>query len=160
MAAFVSLKERIILDLADELKIYADSENYNLIDEVNFYLKFVQNAITYRFDNETMGCEEYWKFPVETLVDQTGDCEDTSVLLASIMDRLGFDVALLYYSWKEDGKRLGHLSVGVNLDGDYGSYVVDDNGNKYFYCETTTEGYSVGEIPPKIKGDPVRIIPI
>ena len=45
MAAFASLKERVILDLANNLKFYTDGENYNIIDEVNFYLKFVQNII-------------------------------------------------------------------------------------------------------------------
>jgi len=160
IAGFVTSKERIILDLIDELELRIEPENYDDIDKVNYCLRFVQDIITYRFDNETAGCEEYWKYPVETLVDQQGDCEDTTVLLASILDGLGYDVALLYYSWEEDGQNLGHLAVGVSLDGDYGRYVDGEDGKKYFYCETTSESFLVGEIPSKIKGEPKRIIPI
>jgi predicted transglutaminase-like cysteine proteinase len=160
MAAFVTSKERVIIDLTDELESLKQLENYDEIDKVNYYIRFVQDAVTYRFDNETAGCEEYWKYPVETLVDQHGDCEDTTVLLASILDNLDYDVALLYYSWKEDDKKLGHLALGVNLDGDYGSYVVGEDGMKYFYCETTSDSFLVGEIPDRIQGEPKRIIPI
>jgi hypothetical protein len=158
IAGFVTPKERVILDLVKKLELLIQSKQYDDYDRINFYLNFVQDSIIYRYDNETAGCEEYWKFPVETLVDKNGDCEDTSVLLASILDVLDYDVALLYYSWKEDDKSLGHLAVGVSLDEDYGSYVSAENGKKYFYCETTSENFLIGEKPEKIKEEPKRII--
>jgi predicted transglutaminase-like cysteine proteinase len=158
MANFVTSEERVILDIVDNLESLIESENYNDLEKVNFYLSFIQKVIRYRYDNETAGCEEYWKYPVETLVEQLGDCEDTSVLLASILDNLGYDVSLLYYSWKEAGQRFGHLALGVNLQGNLGSFVFGSDGKKYFYCETTSEGFKVGEIPSKIKGEPKRII--
>jgi len=158
IAGFVTSKERVILDLVNKLELLIQSSDYDDYDRVNFYLNFVQDSIIYRYDNETAGCEEYWKFPVETLVDKNGDCEDTSVLLASMLDVLDYDVVLLYYSWEEDDKRLGHLAVGVSLDGDYGSYVLAENGKKYFYCETTSEDFLIGEKPAKIKEEPKRII--
>ncbi|GAF98968.1 unnamed protein product, partial [marine sediment metagenome] len=99
----------------------------------------------------------------ESLVDKQGDCEDSSVLFASLLDALGYDVVLLLYYWKVDGKKLGHMAVGVHLDGDHGSFIRDETGKKYFYCETTTISYVVGKLPPKppeIHGDPNKIIHI
>jgi predicted transglutaminase-like cysteine proteinase len=160
MAAFVTSNEKVVKDLADELLSDAENKNYNDVTTANFILKFVQTSITYRLDDETKNCQEYWRFPVETLVDIQGDCEDTSVLYAAIMDALNYDVALLFYSWVEDGEKVGHLAVGIQLEGSHGSYVEDNDGTRYYYCETTTTTYSIGQIPKDIKSEPKMIIPI
>lgn len=160
MAAFVTSDEKVVKDLADELLSNAESQNYNDITIANFILKFVQATIIYRLDDETKGCQEYWRFPVETLVDKYGDCEDTSVLYAAFMDALSYEVALLFYSWLENGEKVGHLAVGLHLEGNHGSYVEDEAGTRYYYCETTTTAYSIGQIPKDIKTEPKMIIPI
>lgn len=161
MAAYVTSNERVIIDLALDLKDFADSKNYDKVTTANFILKFIQENIKYELDEDTKGCLEYWRFPVETLVDKVGDCEDTSVLYASIMKALGYDTVLFFYTWtNNDGQRIGHIAVGINLDGDHGSYILE-NGKKYYYCETTTIGYSVGKLPPdptEIRGKPDKII--
>ena len=160
MAAFVTSDEKVIKDLADELDSRAESQNYNDITTANFVLKFVQSNIIYRLDDDTKNCQEYWRFPVETLVDKQGDCEDTSVLYAALMDTLDYDMALLFYSWVEDGEKLGHLAVGIQLNGNHGSYVEDKFGTRYYYCETTTTVYTIGQIPKDIRTEPKMIIPI
>jgi hypothetical protein len=79
------------------------------------------------------------------------------------MDHLGYDVALLFYKWEEEDERVGHLSVGVHLSGDHGDYVEDENGKKYYYCETTSKNFKLGNIPdepPQIKDGPSKIIAI
>jgi len=157
MAAFVTSNEKEIIDLADELKKLADSRRFNTYNTANFILRFVQINVEYTLDNESQGCIEYWKFPVETLVDKNGDCEDSAILYASIMDALGYDVVLLFY--KLEDKNSGHLAVGIHLEGEHGVYVEDD-GIKYFYCETTTSQFNIGQLPPEIKGKPKRIIHI
>jgi hypothetical protein len=155
MAAFVTSKEKVIIDFANELKSLADSKRFNKVSTTNFILRFVQVNVDYSLDNESQGCVEYWKFPVETLVDKTGDCEDSAILFASIMDALGYDVVLLFYKLEE--KNSGHLATGIYLDGEHGEYVEDD-GNKYYYCETTTSQFNIGQLPPEIKGQPKTII--
>ena len=159
MKNFVTSDEEVIKDITNKLKKISDEENFNDLDEVNFILKFVQN-IDYAYDNKTKGCVEYWKFPVETLVEKKGDCEDTSVLYASILDALGYDIALLYYSWTQGDKKIGHIAVGLNLESAKGDYILTIQGVKYYYCETTNKS-NVGEIPDTpsyIKEDPYKII--
>jgi hypothetical protein len=157
MAAFVTSNEKVIIDFANELKSLAESKRYNAVTTANFILRFVQVNVLYILDNESHGCPEYWKFPVETLVDKNGDCEDSSVLFASIMDALEYDIVLLFYKFED--KNSGHLAVGINLQGNYGEYVEYED-KKYFYCETTTSQFVIGQLPSEIVGEPKRIIHI
>jgi hypothetical protein len=55
---------------------------------------------------ETIG-ENPAKFPVETVVDQAGDCDDKSLLLAGLLSREGYSVALLSF------RKENHMAVGV-----------------------------------------------
>jgi len=154
----VTSDDEVINDLADKLLSLAKSENYNSVTTVNFILRFVQKNIKYIIDDESKGTDEYWRFPVETLVEQEGDCEDTSLLFAAIMDALGYDTVLLLYNVEQEGKKLGHLAVGIHLEGNHGSYVEDNTGKRYYYCETTTASFVVGQLPSNIEGEPERII--
>ena len=157
---YVTSKDEIVKEISNTLFNLAKKENFNTVETVNFILAFVQRSIVYTYDNVSKGTSEYWRFPVESLVDRQGDCEDTSVLFASIMKCLDYDVVLLLYTWEENNQNQGHLAVGVNLDGFHGSYV-EYNGKKYFYCETTTISYVVGKLPPsppEINEDPDKII--
>jgi len=159
MAAFVTSTDKVIGELKDQLQILADSKNYNQARTANFILKFVQFNVEYTLDNVSKGCLEYWRFPVETLVDKEGDCEDSSVLYAAIMDALGYETVILYYSWEEDGEKLGHLAIGINLEGGQGDFI-EYNGKEYFYCETTNTAYTVGQLPKGFDHEPTRIISI
>ena len=159
MSKFVTYDEKIIIDLADKLLEFANTEGYTEIETANFILRFTQEIIEYELDFDTQGCDEYWRFPVESLVDQQGDCEDSSVLYSSIMESLGYDTALLFYTWDNpEGERIGHLSVGLNIDEASGTFVTDDDGAKYYYCETTTKGYTVGKLPPDLREKSIKEI--
>ena len=160
MLRFVTTDDKTIEDLSKKLEDIAKENDFDDITTANFILKFVQETISYTLDEDTKGCIEYWKFPVETLVEKKGDCEDTSVLYAAVMDNLGYDVAILFYTWLEDGKSVGHLSIGVHLEGDHGDYELDRLGKKYYYCETTNIAFNVGNIPPDITVKPERIIKV
>lgn len=147
MVSFVTSNEEVIENIADELSSIAQGQRYDEYTTANFILQFVQENINYELDNETKGCTEYWRFPVETLVDKKGDCEDSSVLYAAIMDNLGYEVVILFYTWKENDEPVGHLAIGIKLEGDHGSFIEDNNGEKYYYCETTAKAFNIGEIP-------------
>ena len=160
MKKFITSDDKLLNDLSNQLISLAKKENYNSVTTANFILKFVQQNIEYVPDNISKGPDEYWRYPIETLVEKQGDCEDTSALFGSIMDALNYDVVLLLYFWEEGDTKLGHLAVGIYLEGDHGSYVRDNTGKKYYYCETTTITYNIGQLPPDIEGEPDRIIHI
>jgi len=78
---------------------------------------------------------EYPKYPVETLVDGKGDCEDTSILAAAMLDQMGYDVVLLRFS--------DHMALGVEMTkftpfyADYPPKYYQYEGKRYYYVETT-----------------------
>ena len=116
--------------------------------KVNFVLAFVQ-SLPYTED-VTTGYNEFYKYAIETLFDGGGDCEDTSILFAAILNGLGFEVALIIPP--------GHLAVGVK--GDFRGAVVSYKNNNYYYCETTGTGWKLGQVPDDYKGKKVEIMPI
>ncbi|RLF50905.1 MAG: hypothetical protein DRN24_05805 [Thermoplasmata archaeon] len=165
MASFVTPDDGIVKTVADKLESMAKNNGFDTVTTINFILRFVQWNVHYADDDKTEGCIEYWRYPVETLVDKQGDCEDSAVLFASIIKTLGFDTTLFLYTLDEgEDKPVGHLAVGIHLQGNYGGYVEDKNGKKYFYCETAIDPPDVlnlGAIPQEFKGEePAEIIPV
>jgi hypothetical protein len=65
------------------------------------------------------------KFPIETYVDGRGDCDDKSLLLAGLLAREGYSVALFYF------KPEAHMAVGVK------GYRCDYKDTGYGYIATT-----------------------
>jgi hypothetical protein len=69
------------------------------------------------------------KFPVETVVDRAGDCDDKSLLLAGLLSRQGYPVALLLFGPES------HMAIGVGSD----NYLYKDTG--YAFVETTNYSF-------------------
>lgn len=90
---------------------------------------FVQ-SIPYRTDASIIEP----KFPIETYVDAEGDCDDKSLLLAGLLAREGYGVALLYFGAE------AHMAVGVQSTG------CQYRNTTYAYIETTNISYA--GIPP------------
>ncbi len=65
------------------------------------------------------------KFPIETYVDGRGDCDDKSLLLAGLLAREGYSVALFHF------KPETHMAVGVK------GYRCDYKDTGYGYVATT-----------------------
>ena len=92
------------------------------------------------------------KFPIETVVNRAGDCDDRSLLLAGLLSREGYPVALFLFGPES------HMAVGVGSE----DYLYKNTG--YAFVETTNYSF-VGMPTDKLKGnltlfsDPV-IIPI
>ena len=117
--------------------------------KVNFVLAFV-HALPYTEDITT-GYNDYHKYATETLAEGGGDCEDTSILFASILSGLDFEVALISLP--------RHLAIGVkgNFRGTFFPY----GNNKYYYCETTgAADWRLGVLPPDQKDKMYNIMPI
>ena len=132
---------------------------------VNVLLRFTQ-TIPYMYDSESVGQEEYWKYPLETLYDGNGDCEDTSILFCAVGKAMGYDTALMLFSGHATGAisiaDMGYDTSDVKLktervgagffsrvvsyytidNSDISTYVYRENipttPSYYLYCETTT----------------------
>ena len=116
-------------------QLYRLGHPFGSQDEVAFVLAFVQQVITYRSEEG-----EYPRYPVETLWEGGGDCEDYSILGAAILLSMGYQVALLLLP--------RHAALGVaGADGLPGVYA-EHEGVRYFYCEMTGESWRFGELPP------------
>ncbi|MBI0583287.1 MAG: zinc ribbon domain-containing protein [Methanomassiliicoccus sp.] len=133
--SYVTPRSVIISDVATKLDDL--SMGYSDLRRVSLVLSFVQN-IEYVEDSVSVAEDEYWRYPVETLYDEVGDCEDKAFLFASLMEAMGYDAVILLYD--------GHAAAGVACEGATGTFYELD-ASEYFYCETTAVGWSVGDIP-------------
>ncbi|MBN2066578.1 MAG: hypothetical protein JW771_07225 [Candidatus Thermoplasmatota archaeon] len=108
------------------------------INAVTFAASFVQH-LDYKLDSKTNDSFEYPRFPIETLFNGEGggDCEDKAILLAAILDQMGYEAALF--------RLTGHMAVGVQLDEDATAY--DYYIDNYYYIETTNERSPCGFVP-------------
>ena len=127
-------------------RIFEQNRNWNRQDRVDFVLSFVQ-SLPYTLDDVTTGYDEFRRYAVETLIEGGGDCEDTTILVAAILRGLGEKTALIFTP--------GHIALGVS--GDFTGSSLTYNGIKYFYCETTGTGWTVGKLPASV-GKTVEVI--
>jgi len=141
-----------ITDMVQIFNKVAIEEGYSESEKVNFVIAFVQ-SLPYTVDSSTTDWDEYPKYPLETLFERGGDCEDTSILVAALLDRLGYDTCLLLLSHEN------HCAVGVSITGTYGSYYEHD-GKKYYYLETTGDGFEIGDMPSGFTDTRAYIYPI
>ncbi len=118
------------------MNFIALDRGYSELEKINLIISFVQ-SLPYTSDNVTTPYDEYPRYPLETLVDNGGDCEDSSILTASLLESMNYELILI--------NPPGHMAVGVNVDA-YGSYWTFED-EKYFYLETTAEGWEIGDIP-------------
>ncbi|MEM3766213.1 MAG: Ig-like domain-containing protein [Candidatus Bathyarchaeia archaeon] len=108
------------------------------------------------------------KYPVETIVENSGDCDVFSLLAASIMKAKGMDVVL--FDWTDKA----HMNIGVYLSetpvyARGGSvWYISYNSKRYYIAECTgycsganaTSGWRVGECPDDLKQASATIIPL
>jgi hypothetical protein len=142
-----------VQNLAKELNDTSNQLGYGAFDKVSFTLAFVQ-GLPYTSDLVTTGHDEYPRFPIETLVDDGGDCEDTSILFATLALIMGFSTVYI--------NPPSHYAVGIlgnNLRGTYWTYPEGSN-QTYYYCETTGNNYMIGELPLQFQGQSANIYPI
>lgn len=133
-------KDPYIQMLANKLNQTTTDLGYGAYDQVSFALAFVQ-SLPYTSDNVTEGYNEYPRFPIETLVDGGGDCEDTSILFATITLIMGYGTVYL--------NPTGHYAVGILGSGITGtSWEHPEGSNRtYYYCETTGDNFRIGQLP-------------
>ena len=100
------------------------------------------------------------KYPIETIVENSGKCDTLSLLAASIMKAGGLDVVLLYF------KEVHHINVGVHLP--YEPHTTwwglpptgyEFDGKEYWIAECTPAmEWKVGDVPPLLSEEEPYII--
>jgi len=130
--------------LVAELEKAACAANLNVWEKLSLIIAFVQ-SIPY-----VPEAEEYARYPLETLIEQKGDCEDSSILTAAILHQMGYHVVLLVFLEEQ------HIAAGISVlppkPGNYRSYRYA--GRDYYYVETTCEGWQIGIIPQRYTSTP------
>lgn len=145
--------DAVISEIASALLQTARKMNFSESDIINFVNSFVQ-CLQYTPDSTTAGFDNYPRYPIETLVEKGGDCEDMAILVAAILLAIGRDVVILAPP--------GHVAVGVkvreatSLQGG----VIMHNEHPYVYLETTGQGFLLGQIPPQFANKHIEVIEI
>jgi hypothetical protein len=151
------LDDKYIETIANKISQSAEENGYDSFQTVSFAAAFVQ-SLPYTSDLVTTGYDNYPRYPIETLVDNGGDCEDTAILAASLIQALGYGTVLLRFDATAD--RAGHVAVGVKGgEGIYGTSWTYE-GDKYYYLETTSTGWEIGQIPDSVKDCSSHIYPM
>lgn len=143
--------KRFVKEITRKLARYGTASGLPNSEIPYFIASFVQN-LPYTADDVTTGYDEYPRFPYETLYDNGGDCEDTSILASAMLHELRYDVALLHFP--------GHMAVGFACRPAPGQTFYRHDGTRYCYLETTVDDWGVGVVPPSMQGAPVTVKPI
>jgi len=156
-ATYVTSNDPIVEEMAQGLHDKADLQGWGAFDTVSYVLAFVQ-SLPYTVDSVTTGADDYPRYPVETLVDNGGDCEDTAILFAALMQApaLNYDCVLLLIPYGHPT----HMATGVwgssGISGTYFTY----NERNYYYCETTGDGWLIGQIPDEYRDVSAQIVDV
>ena len=132
--------------LASDLDASAKASGYDYFHEAEFIQSFVGSAIPYEIALVP-------QLPAQTLFD-SGNCKDKSILYASILEALGYKVALFAFS--PITGTTGHEAVGVAFTDKQMTQTAvfptstplsyyPQNGENYYFAETTTHGWLLGE---------------
>jgi len=137
-----------LVSLAAQLDVDAQKLGYSNSSLVEYLVAFVQQAIPYKKDPYNNG-HDYPKYPIETIIEKGGDCEDKSALLASLLNTFGFDAVMVGLP--------KHMAVALWSDRK-GAYYLHD-GKHYSFIETTSI-WKIGSIPSNFKKTKASIIEV
>ncbi len=132
------------------LKEYANSEFLSTYELTNIILSFVhEQCIKYEYDKNSTGYDEYFRYPVETIYDQVGDCDCKSILGCSIFKAFKVQVAFVIMP--------GHAAVAITFDEPPLFANITMNGKPWFYCESTGDNWRPGQLPEGIDINSVEL---
>jgi len=157
---YVTFSTPEIRVLADKLIKLGQTRGYNIYDQLCNVVAFVQQNIRYTADlsPQTGQLIEYPKYPLETLVEKKGDCEDQTILAATLLTQMGYDVALLILP--------AHVALGIaGFPDKPGNRVLHPaTGTRYLYTETTAPQWLPGQVPrefrPYLASGQFEILPV
>lgn len=137
-----SMEDTTVISVGNQLADLAMGVGLNHKEIPQFVASMVQ-SLTYIWDDKwtppsknTNGFQ-WIRYGLETLVDHGGDCEDTSILLASLLQNMGF--RCIFFNPP------GHLALGVFTTEDQPNTVLF-SGERYYYLESNAR-YAIGTHP-------------
>jgi len=143
----------LIRQIVEAIRKATDGLSYSDSAMVRELAKFTQDVIEYQYDSDTTGEDEYPRYPIETLYEGRGDCEDTSILMAALLKELGYDVGFLHVP--------GHIAVALRTADDYsGGDYYEIGGRRYLFIESTGSGWNIGDIPEDYQNVSATFYPI
>lgn len=141
---WITKEDDTMVLLTQKLIFKAHQENFTDLEIKEFMLRFVQKTIEYKAD------EGDWKYPVETIFDSVGDCEDVAFLYGTITEIAGYDSILVTYKVNEDE---GHLVPAIYSPSKTGGDTTELDGREYHFAETTNDFYTIGIGPDRTEYD-------
>ena len=144
---FSEYDREVVASLARQMEDSA-ATNY---EKALVALTFVQ-SLPYVTDKDSKGQQEYVRFPVETLVDGVGDCEDKVILLSAILGEMGIGFILMQLP--------DHTALGVDCEAPHQGTRIGFGGSRYYFVETTTLGWKIGQVPDEYQAATVEVVPL
>lgn len=125
--------------------------------EVEFVLSFIYETIKYVDDDEnrrvkTNEQNEYPKYPLESLAEESADFKDSAILAAAILAVMGYNVAIFYIP--------EHTGIGIAGVDDMPGSLVKYNNTDYCFCQETESGWEIGVMPPESLAGTLKVLPV
>ncbi len=146
-------RKSYIREIANYIRQTINDNNLGEVHLIQFALDFCQEPnIRYCIDERSQGisfAKEYMRFPDEVLFDKEGDCDCKTSLACALFHELGYNVIAML------SKKLQHAAVGIECKDEWfaalnvvksESNMRQYNGKNYLYCETTGDGFAIGQI--------------
>lgn len=121
------------------------------LERIDLALAFVQ-SLPYAHDADSKGADEYVRYPIETLVDGCGDCEDKVALLTALLYEMDVDFVLLILP--------EHMAIGVHCDGVESERYLLFRDKQYYYMETSMPNWQIGQIPEDYYDTRMEVVPV
>ncbi|MBP2145031.1 hypothetical protein J2129_000485 [Methanofollis sp. W23] len=137
-------------DMARGLRAVKESKGFNENEYLEFLVTFVQQI---PYDPAARPLPRY---PVEVIWEQTGDCDEKSLLLLGLLAHEGYDTAFLLFPDEH------HAAAGIGIrTGATPSFRVFKGleTGKYFYIESTRPTY-IGLYTDPFESAEVSVVPI
>ena len=146
--------------MTDEAKLALDAKfgdlkrKYLIPQAVDVLLNFVQTAFDYKTDADQFGREKYF-YPEESIAYPYCDCEDRSALFGWLV-KTYLDLPVIGLEYPNHLATAVCLGKDVNIEGDAFMY----GGNKFYVCDPTYIGASIGMTMPQYKTVTPKVIKI
>ena len=127
-------------------------DEYSIKEAIEVLLNFVQTSFDYKTDDDQFGREKYF-YPEEAIAYPYCDCEDRSALFGWLV-RTYLDLPIIGLQYPGHVATAVCLGEDVDVDGDIFIYA----GKKYYVCDPTYIGASVGMSMPEFKTVTPKVI--
>lgn len=154
---YVTPNEAVITSIVASIQSHTHGEE-GLADALLSFVQDQQISLSMRYYTPESRMSEESKYPVETLVEMGGDCKGHTILYASLLKAAGYEVIILTTS---DHTLAGvHLTDPPSRGTQENVWSIAHNGKKYYFAETTSYGWRVGDLPEDLQDKTFHINPV